>query len=551
MADESRVEEILSRHKSLKGRRGLWENHWDDLARVQLPRRLGFVTQTSDGDRRMEDIFDGTPMQAARALSNAVGAQIRPEGENWHRIRAVEDIDESSDEAGDWFADTDERMRDAFENPKSRMRQALGEADSDLVVFGTAAVFSGEGENNLLFQTLHLKDALPIFGESGNAEGMLRDRRFTVRQAIARFGIDKLSDTIRQQKEQNKLDEYVNFLHAVVPRSDGNKDANLARNLPWADMWIEIDEKKLVSSGGFHEFPFAIPRWDTTSGEEYGRSPGMIALPDSNTAQAMQSTLLVAGQRAADPPLAVPDDSTFDAPNTFPGGLAYYDLESARAVGRIPIVPLDSGANIPLTREMQDDNRNQIWNAFFRNILRLPVGGPQMTATEIVARKEEFIREIGPVFGRLETDYTAPLVERAFKIMLRAGALAPIPEVLSKKAVRFEYQSPIKRLRQQVEAAAAMEWARSMTEFGEIKPETLDLINTEALGRFTAKAGGIPHNIVNGEDEVKRLREERAQAQAQAAQMEQLQAGADVASTAANVPGLKDLLEGAAGAEAA
>jgi hypothetical protein len=499
----------------------------------------------------MEDIYDSTPMQAARALANALGAMIRPEGEKWHRIRAVEDIDESSDEAGDWFADTDERMRDAFENPKSRMRQALGEADSDIVVFGTGVVFTGEGDNNLLFQTLHLKDALPIFGESGNAEGMLRDRRFTVRQAIARFGIDKLSDTIRQQKEQNKLDEYVNFLHAVIPRNDGSKDANLARNLPWADMWIELDEKKLVSSGGFHEFPFAVPRWDTSSGEEYGRSPGMIALPDSNTAQAMQSTLLIAGQRAADPPLAVPDDSTFDAPNTFPGGLAYYDLESARAVGRIPIVPLDSGGNIPLTREMQDDNRNQIWNAFFRNILRLPVDGPQMTATEIVARKEEFIREIGPVFGRLETDYTAPIVERSFQIMLRAGALAPIPEVLQGRGIRFEYQSPIKRLRQQVEAAAARAWAEEMIFLGELKPEALDLINVDALGRFSAKAAGLPHNIVNGEEEVQALRQQRAEHQAQAAQMEQLQAGADVASTAANVPGLKDLLEGAAGTEEA
>lgn len=550
MSDESRVEGILSRHKSLKGRRGLWETHWDDLARVQLPRRLGFVTQTSDGDRRMEDIFDGTPMQAARALANALGAMVRPEGENWHRIRAVEDVDDS-DEAAGWFADTDERMRDAFENPKSRMRQSLGEADSDLVVFGTGVVFTGEGDSNLLFQTLHLKDALPIFGESGNAEGMLRDRRFTVRQAIARFGLEKLSDTIRQQKENNKLDEYVNFLHAVIPRNDGNKDANFAKNLPWADMWIELDEKKLVSSGGFHEFPFAVPRWDTSSGEEYGRSPGMIALPDSNTAQAMQSTLLVAGQRAADPPLAVPDDSTFDAPNTYPGGLAYYDLESARAVGRIPIVPLDSGGNIPLTREMQDDNRNQIWNAFFRNILRLPVDGPQMTATEIVARKEEFIREIGPVFGRLETDYTAPIVERAFKIMLRAGALAPIPEVLQGRGVRFEYQSPIKRLRQQVEAAAARAWAEEMIFLGELKPEALDLINVDALGRFSAKAQGLPHDIVNGEEEVARLRQERAQAQAQAAQAEQLQAGVDVASTAANVPGLKGLLENAAGGEEA
>ena len=541
MPDESRVKETLSRRKSLRSRRGLWESHWDDLTSVQLPRRGGFVTQTHEGDRRTEDIYDGTPMQAARSLGNNVGSMIRPDGEEWHHIRTVEDVDESTDEAKDWLADTDERMRDAFDNPKARMRQSLGEADSDLVVLGTAVVFTGEGDSNLLFQTLHLKDALPFFDETGNAEGMLRDHRFTIRQAVARFGLDKLSEAVKEQHDRNEFDEYVNFVHAVVPRDEGRVEALFTRNLPWADLWIELEEEKLVSSGGFHEFPFAVPRWDTSSGEEYGRSPGMIALPDSNTVQAMGSTLLIAGQRAADPPLAVPDDSTFDAPNTFPGGLAYYDIESARALGRIPIVPLDSGANIPIVREMQDDTRNQIWNAFFRDALRLPPSEREMTATEINARREEFIREIGPVFGRLETDYTAPIVERAFQIMLRAGALAPIPEVLQGRGVRFQYQSPIKRLRQQVEAAAAKAWVEELLFLSEAKPEALDLINVDALGRFAAEAANLPNDIVNSADEVARLRQERAEAQAAQAQLEQIQAGVEIAQTgadAANKAGL-------------
>lgn len=543
------VEELLSRRQALRTRRGLWENHWDDLSRVQLPRRLGFVTQTSEGDRRTEDIFDGTPMQAARALANALGSMLRPEGENWHKIRTVEDADETTDEAKEWLADTDERMRNAFENPKARMRQALGEADIDLIVLGTAVVFMGEGDSNLLFQTLHLRDALPFFGESGNPEGMFRDRKFTVRQAIARFGLGRLSETVKQLHKNNKLDEYVSFVHVVVPRNEGRADATLARNLPWADLWIELDEKNLVSSGGFHEFPFAVPRWDTSAGEEYGRSPGMIALPDSNTAQAMGSTLLIAGQRAADPPLAVPDDSTFDAPNTMPGGLVYYDIESARAVGRIPIAPLDSGGDIPLTRAMQDDTRNQIWNAFFRDVLRLPIDRPQMTATEIIERKQELIREIGPVFGRLEPDYSARVVERPFHIMLRAGALAPIPEALQGRGVRFEYQSPIKRLRQQVAAAVAREWALEQITLGEVKPEALDLINVDALGRFSAEAKGLPHEIINGTDEVERIRQQRAEAQQAAADqaaLEQIAMGADAAKTVAEIPGIKESLEGAA-----
>ena len=546
MSDESRVKDLLARRRALRDRRGLWDSQWDNLARVQLPRRLGFASQVSEGSARTEDIYDGTPMQAARALANAMGSMLRPEGEDWHRIRTVEDSDGSTDEAKDWLNDTDERMRGAFESPKARMRQALGEADSDLVVLGTAVVFTGKGDNNLLFQTLHLKDTLPFFGEEGNPEGMIRDRRFTIRQAVARFGIGRLSETIKREFENKKLDEYVDFVHAVVPRPEARVGALLARNLPWADLWIELEEQRLVASGGFHEFPFAVPRWDTSSGEEYGRSPGMIALPDSNTAQAMGSTLLIAGQRAADPPLAVPDDSTFDAPNTFPGGLAYYDAQTAREIGRIPIVPLDSGANIPITREMQDDTRNQIWNAFFRNILRLPVDGPEMTATEIIARKEEFIREIGPVFGRLETDYTAPNVERPFNIMLRAGALAPIPEVLQGRGIRFEYQSPVKQLRKQIEAAAAQAWVQELIVLAQVRPEVMDKVNVDAFADFSAEANGLPNQIVNGADEVARIRKQRAEVEAAAAQLEQLQQGVEMAGAAANIPGVKNILEGEA-----
>lgn len=546
MSDESRVKEILSRRTTLRSRKGLWDNQWDDLSRLQLPRRQGFVTQTSPGDRKTEDIYDGTPLQAARALSNAVGAMIRPEGEDWHNVRAAEDIDENTDEAKDWFAFVDEKMRDAFDNPMARMRQSLGEADADLVVLGTAVVFTGEGDTSLLFQTLHLKDVLPFFSEEGNAEGLLRDRRLTVRQAVKRFGLEKLSDSVKELFEQKLLDDYVNFVHAVLPRQEGKSGAILARNLPIADLWIELEEERLVASGGFHEFPFAVPRWDTTAGEEYGRSPGMIALPDSETAQAMQSTLLVAGQRAAAPPLLVPDDSTFDAANTYPDGITYYDIESAKAVGRIPIAPLDSGANIPLTREMQNDLRGQIWDAFFRNILRLPVGGPQMTATEIIARKEEFIREIGPVFGRLESDYTAPIVERSFNIMLRAGAFDPIPEVLQGRSVRFEYQSPVKRSRQQIEAEAARLWTEEVAIMSDTKPEALDLINVDAVARLSAEAKGISRDVVNDADTVAQIRQQRAEQQEEAAQMEKLTQGAEVASTAANMPGLKEALEGEA-----
>jgi len=547
-----RVTKLIQRWRSLQEDKGRWNSHFDDLARVMLPRRLGFNSETIEGERRTDDIFDGTPMQAARGLANAVGGMMRPEGLPQVEMKADDESLNDLDEAKTWFSDSEERLKNAFNNPHSRFRQSSGEIDLDLVVFGTGVMFVGESQkrNRLLFQSLHLKDATVFFSEEGEPEGMFLKRKFSARQLDARFGRNKLSVRTRERIEKTP-DDKVDILHVVIPREESRSESLFARNLPFADLWIEIEAKQEISVGGFHEFPFIVPRWDTSSGEDYGRSPGMVALPDSDTAQAMGETILIAGQRAASPPIMAPNDGSFDALNTFPDGISYYDVETAVAVRGNPFFPLESGMNLPITRDMQTDTRQQIMNAFFKNILNLPLEGPQMTATEIIQRKEEFMREIGPVFGKLETDYTAPMVERAFMIMLRAGAFAPIPQVLQGQNIRFEYDSPVKRIRQQIEAVAAKQWASEMLVLGEAKPEAMDLVNVDELGRFSAEALGIPDKIVNGADIVAQIRQARQQAVEEQRQAQELMEGVDMVKTGSEAMDKLGMIERQTGAKAA
>ncbi len=499
-----------------------------------LPRRLGFAETMIEGERRTDDLFDGTPQQAARSLANALVGMSYPQGLPDIKELEIEDnAVNASQEAKDWLADSKRRLLDAFNNPHSQFRQSNGEKYLDITVLGTAAAFTGESRtrSSLLFQTLHMKDTVVAFSEEGVPEALYHHRRMPLRWLEARFGVESLS-----QKSRDKLkeapDEKIEVLHAVQPRPEGRPDALFTKNLPIEDLWIEVDEKRELMQGGFHEFPFIVPRWDTTAGEDYGRSPGMIALPDADTLQAMGETVLIAGQRAADPPLAVPNDGTFDAINTFPGGLAYFDVETAAALGRIPFEPIPSGTNLPITRDMQLDTREQVWSAFFRNVLRLPMGGPQMTATEIIARQEEFLREMGAIFGRLESWDTAPMVERAFMILLRAGAFLPIPPVLQGRNVQIVYNSPIKRIRQQIEAAAAMQWAEEMFALEQVRPGAADLVNIDALGRFSAEAKGVPEFIVSSPEEVERRRAARAKAMAEQRQAEEDAQAAQTAKTA-------------------
>lgn len=526
MASEH-INALIRRWERFRGEKSHWHEHYDDLARVMLPRRLGFATTTVEGERRLDNNYDGTPMIAARGLANAMGGLLRPSGLPEVEMRTEDDALNNREEAQIWMADSRERLRAGFNNPRARFRQAAGESDQDLVVFGQSVKFVGEARrrNHLAFRCLHLKDATVFFDEDGNTEGVGIHRRMPLRHVVERFGEGALSKASRKIHDKTP-DEKIQILQSVLPRDDGRADALFARNLPFAELWIELDAKHILNESGFHEQPFIVARWDTSSGEDQGRSPGMIALPDADTLQAMGETILIAGQRAADPPLMAPNDGSFDAVNTFPGGLSYYDVETAVAVRGNPFFPLESGTNLPISRDMQQDTRQQIFAAFFRNVLNLPVEGPQMTATEVIQRKEEFIREIGPVFGRLESDDTAPTVERAFMLMLRGGGFAPIPEVLAGQNVVFEYDSPVKRIKDQIDAAAARKWALEMFEMGQIRPEAIDLPNVDGIGRFTAKALGLPEDAVNSVEVVQQIRAARAEAQAAAAEAQAMaQAG--------------------------
>ena len=537
MADGSaRVQRRLDRWRNLQVNKGQWMLHWEDLARLMLPRRMGFVTQMTEGERRTEEIYDATAMRAARGLANAVGQLLRPEGEKWFIIRAADDILNNLDEVQDWLKKSEDTLLDAIFNPKARFRQAAGEADMDLVVFGTAINFIGLSRkaSRLKFLTIDLKDADIALDDEGNPDTLFQQRRFTLRNAELRFGKERLSENLKkllEHRSEANLDTKYNFLRIITPRANGKEDAVLTRNMPFTNDWIEIDSAHEVALGGFRQFPLVIPRWDTSSGETYGRSPGMIALPDSETANAMSETILVSGQKAADPPFFAPNDSSFDAINSFSGGISYYDVDTAVQLGGNPFFTMDTNYNLPITRDMQDDTRQQIEAAFFKNVFNLPVRGPEMTATEVITRKEEFIREIGAVFGRLESDYLAPQIERSFTLLLRLGEFNPIPEILLDRSVRFEYTSPIKRIREQVEAAAARLWVQELREMSEVKPDIMDLADLDEIGRHAARALDLPVGSVVSRDKVEAVRAQRAEEQQEALEREKIAQEAEIAAT--------------------
>ncbi len=169
------------------------------------------------------------------------------------------------------------------------------------------------------------------------------------------------------------------------------------------------------------------------------------------------------------------------------------------------------------------DLRNNINRMFLVDRLELKES-PAMTATEVNARYDLMQRLLGPTFGRLQSDFLSPMLERTFKILMRAGQLPEMPEILQdvpSTEMDIEYIGPMGRAQKADMLGAMSQWMRDMAELGELYPELRMLPDAQAYGREMAKAANVPATIVRSQDEVDEMVNQEKQAALQQQQLEQ------------------------------
>jgi len=222
-----------------------------------------------------------------------------------------------------------------------------------------------------------------------------------------------------------------------------------------------------------------------------------------------------------DPPLLVPDDGFLLPIRTQPGGLNFY-----RSGSRDTITPLQTGANIPIGLNMEEQRRLAIRSAFFVDQL-LSGSTPNMTATEVIQRQEERMRVIGPVLGRLMNEMLRPLIDRAFALMLRADMLATPPEVLQGVDVDIEYVSPLARAQKSSSVNGVMRALEILMPLSQQLPVG-DHIDPDGLVTYLTDALGVPKKVLKPQSVVDEEREQKAMMQQE--QMERQMEQEDVAT---------------------
>lgn len=458
----SPIEQLRQRYESLKSatERSNCEAHWQEIAEVVSPRKLDFVGLRTAGEKNMQKVFDPTGIAANDMLAAGLHGMATNPASKWFSLRMLGERTTSDDgddvdinevpDVQKYMSDVEEVMWQRLYQPGSNFTTALHECYLDLGAFGTAILFVGQRDDGgLMFESRPLSECIIAENHEGRVDTVFRKTNYTVRQMVQMkeaYGWT-ISDTVQKFYDDRKYDETVEVIHVVYPRAErewGKKNTN---NMPWASVYFELKEAHELEVSGFPEFPYLVPRWAKYSGEIYGRSPGMVALPDCKMLQAMTLTKIKLLQKAADPPLWLKDDGVVGQTRTVPGGINYWRGNPNDGVMLQPV----SLQGVQFLMQDIQTLREQVLRTFYADLLRMN-DRANMTATEVVQRTAEQMRLFGPLIGRLESEMLGPLVERVFGILTRQGVLPVAPEGIQEKEFTVEYVSPIATAQKQQSA---------------------------------------------------------------------------------------------------
>jgi len=150
-----------------------------------------------------------------------------------------------------------------------------------------------------------------------------------------------------------------------------------------------------------------------------------------------------------------------------------------------------------------------------------------MTATEVHVRVGLIRQLLGPIYGRLQAEYLAPLVERCFGLMYRAGVFGMAPESLGGRNLRVKYNNPLARAQKQEDVAAVERMTGNLTALANLgatvpaAAAALDKVDFDATVDVMVEGLGVPMKVIRDAEQTEAFRAQRAEQQAQAQQAAQ------------------------------
>lgn len=529
---------LCKRLDSLRGPRRNIEWIWRQCYDVTHPIRGAGIAQSGsvlpDGQGRAEsyaqakqpEIYDSTAPDAV--LTQAAGLQsgMTPANSRWFALdqEAANDTEGGGDASKRWLDEAADELWEHIHN--SNFDSVAFECMVEASIAGLFAMFVDEDpEGGLKFEEWPLAQCFFAASKTaGPIDTCLREFSLTLEQLVAEYGVESLDTNLRKMWDDaptkpEHLQHSVEIVWGIYPRETGvRRGSKFGYALPFASCHVVKGSKHVLRESGYHEFPVIAPRWMVVPGSIYAVGPMYTALYDTKTLNEIVKLDIMNLDVAITGMWIAKDDGVLN-PRSIKLGprkiIVANDVDSMKA--------LTSGANVQAALLEIERLQKSIRHKLMADHLE-PQDKADMTAYEVHVRVDLIRQLLGPIYGRMQAEYLAPLVKRCFGLAYRAGALGQggdIPESIRRQHnFRVKYISPLARAQKLVDVASMDRYETTLAQEEKVRPGVADNYDWDAGARMRAELLGVPMKLIPDEDQIAEVRAKREKQAQQAQAME-------------------------------
>jgi hypothetical protein len=563
--------------------RETWRSHVLDVKNNFLPYRTRWLDDggiPNRGNKKMQYIVDNCPMISLRTMKAGLMSGMTSPGRPWFRLRPEDDDIYQKPGVAEWCEKTTDAVHRIL--AKSNFYRQIPVFYDEIGAFGTGAfgVYEVPYDPKRKHQPL-INVQTYTWGEywiSQNDEGVvdtfIRRYKQTVRQIVMKF-VDNpedpddptwknISQPTRSQWRNRQWETWITVIQVIEPNDEFEEGAFGLKGMRTRVVYYEPggDAYTLLGVKGFADSPIKCARWDTNSDNVWGYGPAMYALGDAKQLMVQQKRKMQGIDKQMEPPLMGDANLKRSTVSQLPGDITWLEGVTTATVGLKPLYEVKPDiANMLVDLQ---ETRKRIQAAMYTDIFQMmkTIGEqlkPGVTATEIDARKQEQLLELGPLLDRLNGEAFEPTIDQVFDIAVRRSKVAwqymarnmqlppgvemyipPPPPALQGVKLQIQYISILAQAVRMAEVQGINQTTTYIMQLVEAKPEVLDKFDFDKAIEIIADRTGTPPECIVSDQVVKKMRAQRQQAQAQAAQaqakQQAIQTGADAASKLGNTP---------------
>ncbi len=509
MAKTQAIEDAVKKFNFLKAKRDSYDAEYKDLVKYLSPSR-GMFEGDNPGENkndRYAKIIDPSASVALRYLAAGIQGGLNSPARPWFKLQSS-DPDKNKHKAfKDYFYKVETAIYNAFD--KSNFYNQSHLAYHEQGGFGTACmIMEPDFRRFVRFSTMTIGEYWIDVGTDGTVDTVCRKLFMTAKNMVARWGADRVTPAVKTAVDNKNYFALFPVYHLIEPRENRDVTRIDVLNMAYRSVYFELAGNDVLGESGFDEKPVAVPRWDSVNHSAYGVGPGHEVMRQVKMLQEMQMTKLRAEHLSVDPPLVAPMSLKDKRINSLPGGRNFMDTDKAGQYGPLFNVNYDIQAAI----EGINDVRSIIERCLYTDLFIMLEQKPDMTATEILERKEEKLFALGPAIERQTDEFLEPSIEFTYSALLKRGLLPPAPQELQGEELEIDYVSSLAQAQKLAGLRSTQAYIAVGIDLSAAIPEVLDKMDADKIMDEVADITGIPPALNRSDEEVQEIRTQRQQA---------------------------------------